>query len=1343
MRRLFSTLALILLLATAWTWAGPRLILDPNPVKSGLPLTVHGLEFCEGAQCSPVTILLDDVEVAVKIPEGAGGNFSAEIQALAGPGLHVVRAAQADENTGEIFESSADLVVGVGEREPGPAEPQGPVLTGAPEAAGQARVRGEDRRPRRGRTSQRTRGPELAIMSLSADEYPFAPDLKYGGRSVAVTISPASSLAAIEAAEGGGLYRSVDGGASWSRISSFPMFRMEDVAYDPEDASVVIASTRHDGRTASRGGIWQSSDGGSSWSRSPVTYGCTSRPNSWGIGTAAGSDVHQKIFVANDCGVAYTGDSGSSWSNIDPTGGPGTRFFDVVSVRTGADTVTAYACGGAGVYRTTVTGSATPSWTQVSSGYPLSDRRCMMAFSPFDVNTVFLTIRSCPATGSCTGQWGMRIFESGDGGATWTDLGGPRSSNRPGLVAARPATGAGPSDFDLYWGNGVVIYRQRCTDDGDPNTLDCPVGADTNCADSADDDGDGIVNEGCPAGGPDTDGNGRPDPESNGSTPSQCKNAVDDDGDGLVNDGCPVMERFDNGTHPDPANITFDPATGCPALISNDGGIGRSTDCGLNWTDSNAGRHALQIYNAWGTVRGPGATDTDIYFGTQDNDWWYSLDNGATWTDPGCCEGFRGQADRRVPPGGLADVRMTYRNGAPFYNFLSPRGFSSFNATFADPPGGNAGGPPTMFGNQRFAMINQDRQCPPSFRLYILQPETGGECANAADDDADGAVNDGCPANGIAESGTACHNAADDDGDGDVNDGCSHFFSAESGTECANAADDDGDGVVNDGCPRGGPDTDGDGRPDPEPVASNCNAAAPGQCLDAVDDDGDGLVNDGCPHVGVWGPMGPSFSMAWKSPLVASGPAASPTFYFAVDTGGRDYELRRMSGPMDASATLSDASGAPGSRLEDIGAFCGAGGTWYCPVVFEVNPSDPMHLIGADDFSQEMKVSIDGGGTWTADADLTDLVTVNGAFEWNAFGGVQPWSVAWDPENTLRTVVGTEQAGIVATVDGGLNWFTLPGTTDRIPFVNSFFFDQDHNLVYASTYGRSLWSFALDDLPPVAKCADVTVNTDPGICSAGADIDDGSFDPDGGALSYSQSPPGPYPLGDTLVTLTVTDPNGDSDSCQATVTVVDNEDPVVTCPMDTSVECSAPGGTPATDPNLAPFFAGVSATDNCDPSPDITNDAPAFFPLGDTVVTFSAEDASGNMGSCMATVSVVDTTPPEISVEVAPHRLWPPRHKLVEVTATVTVTDVCDPNPAVTLVSITSNEPDDGIGDGSTTGDIQDAAFGTDDRVFSLRAERAGGRQGRIYTIVYSATDCSGNVAAASATVTVPHDRRR
>ena len=97
---------------------------------------------------------------------------------------------------------------------------------------------------------------------------------------------------------------------------------------------------------------------------------------------------------------------------------------------------------------------------------------------------------------------------------------------------------------------------------------------------------------------------------------------------------------------------------------------------------------------------------------------------------------------------------------------------------------------------------------------------------------------------------------------------------------------------------------------------------------------------------------------------------------------------------------------------------------------------------------------------------------------------------------------------------------------------------------------------------------------------------------------------------------------------------------------------------------------------------------------------------------------------------------------MVDITATVTVSDICDAAPSVVLTSVTSNEPDDakGNGDGKTVNDIQGAEIGTEDYEFQLRAERAGKGDGRVYTITYTVTDASGNSASASATVVVPLD---
>jgi hypothetical protein len=74
------------------------------------------------------------------------------------------------------------------------------------------------------------------------------------------------------------------------------------------------------------------------------------------------------------------------------------------------------------------------------------------------------------------------------------------------------------------------------------------------------------------------------------------------------------------------------------------------------------------------------------------------------------------------------------------------------------------------------------------------------------------------------------------------------------------------------------------------------------------------------------------------------------------------------------------------------------------------------------------------------------------------------------------------------------------------------------------------------------------------------------------------------------------------------------------------------------------------------------------------------------------------------------------------------------------LLSAISNEPDDGISDGSTTGDIADADVGEPDVDVLLRAERSGGGSGRFYTLTYVATDASLNLTQAAASAFVPHD---
>lgn len=114
-----------------------------------------------------------------------------------------------------------------------------------------------------------------------------------------------------------------------------------------------------------------------------------------------------------------------------------------------------------------------------------------------------------------------------------------------------------------------------------------------------------------------------------------------------------------------------------------------------------------------------------------------------------------------------------------------------------------------------------------------------------------------------------------------------------------------------------------------------------------------------------------------------------------------------------------------------------------------------------------------------------------------------------------------------------------------------------------------------------------------------------------------------------------------------------------------------------------------------------------------------------------------DQEPPKLSVSVTPNTLWPPNHQWVEIKVNTQVSDNVDPNPIVSLTSITSNEGQNVKGDGHTATDIE---IKPDGRIF-LRAERSGTGNGRVYTLTYTARDAAGNTSQATAQVRVPRNQ--
>jgi uncharacterized membrane protein len=149
------------------------------------------------------------------------------------------------------------------------------------------------------------------------------------------------------------------------------------------------------------------------------------------------------------------------------------------------------------------------------------------------------------------------------------------------------------------------------------------------------------------------------------------------------------------------------------------------------------------------------------------------------------------------------------------------------------------------------------------------------------------------------------------------------------------------------------------------------------------------------------------------------------------------------------------------------------------------------------------------------------------------------------------------------------------------------------------------------------------------------------------------------------------------------------------------------------------------------------------LPFGAWSVGLTVTDRYGETGTTLAGVEVIDTAAPTPGLTAWPNPLWPPNHKRVHIRVDWSASDLCDPAPVVTLLGVTSSEPDDAPGgaDGSTTGDIFDAAPGTADADVWLRAERIDGGPGRTYTLTYRVTDAAGNANEASIFVRVPATR--
>ena len=127
-----------------------------------------------------------------------------------------------------------------------------------------------------------------------------------------------------------------------------------------------------------------------------------------------------------------------------------------------------------------------------------------------------------------------------------------------------------------------------------------------------------------------------------------------------------------------------------------------------------------------------------------------------------------------------------------------------------------------------------------------------------------------------------------------------------------------------------------------------------------------------------------------------------------------------------------------------------------------------------------------------------------------------------------------------------------------------------------------------------------------------------------GIASITEHPTRFFTLGETTIEWTVVDTSGNTVSATQTVTIVDTTAPSIIAPSSITMEAIS------ADSNI--LVLGNPVSSDLVDVPSISNNAPDAFPLGETTVTWTAVDASGNFASATQTITIIDTISPELTI---------------------------------------------------------------------------------------------------------------